>query len=76
MSLLIIISILFTGGPKVAFSAGLTDSGAVGPFDDETTLVYKKAFTNVGDAYNQTTGSCPSLSIGRLKTSIPFQLKS
>ncbi|KAK0140669.1 Complement C1q-like protein 2 [Merluccius polli] len=41
---------------RVAFSAGLTDSGAVGPFADETTLVYSKTLTNIGQAYNQTTG--------------------
>ncbi|XP_039993386.1 heavy metal-binding protein HIP-like [Xiphias gladius] len=42
--------------PKVAFSAGLTDSGAVGPFDKETTLTFSKTISNIGRAYNQTTG--------------------
>ncbi|XP_045065730.1 complement C1q-like protein 2 [Coregonus clupeaformis] len=42
--------------PKVAFSAGLTDDGAVGPFDTGHKLVYTKVFTNIGQAYNPTTG--------------------
>uniref|UniRef100_A0A8C5BYZ6 C1q domain-containing protein n=2 Tax=Gadus morhua TaxID=8049 RepID=A0A8C5BYZ6_GADMO len=42
--------------PRVAFSAGLSDSGAIGPFGMETTLVFTKTLTNVGQAYNQTTG--------------------
>ncbi|XP_044022996.1 myosin-2 heavy chain-like [Siniperca chuatsi] len=41
---------------KVAFSAGLTDSGSVGPFDEETTLIFSKTITNIGQAYNQTAG--------------------
>ncbi|KAM7376576.1 hypothetical protein PAMP_006300 [Pampus punctatissimus] len=41
---------------KVAFSASLTDSGSVGPFDDETTLIFSKTITNIGQAYNQTAG--------------------
>ena len=41
---------------KVAFSAGLTDSGSVGPFDEEMTLIFSKIITNVGGAYNQTAG--------------------
>ncbi|KAK1886642.1 Complement C1q-like protein 2 [Dissostichus eleginoides] len=42
--------------PQVAFSAGLTDSGAVGPFTTDTTLKYIKVFTNIGQAYSPTTG--------------------
>ncbi|XP_017580093.1 complement C1q-like protein 4 [Pygocentrus nattereri] len=42
--------------PKVAFSAALTDSGTVGPFDVQTKLVFSKVFTNVGQAYNSATG--------------------
>ncbi|XP_068195492.1 myosin-2 heavy chain, non muscle-like [Antennarius striatus] len=41
---------------KVAFSAGLTDSGSVGPFDEERTLIFSKTIANVGRAYNQTSG--------------------
>ncbi|CDQ87210.1 unnamed protein product [Oncorhynchus mykiss] len=37
-------------GPKVAFYAALTDSGAVGPFSSETNLIYIKVFTNIGNA--------------------------
>ncbi|XP_063354173.1 myosin-7-like isoform X7 [Pelmatolapia mariae] len=44
------------GELRVAFSAGLTDSGSVGPFDEETTLIFSKVITNVGEAYNQTAG--------------------
>ncbi|XP_036065939.1 myosin-11 isoform X7 [Oryzias melastigma] len=41
---------------RVGFSAGLTDSGVVGPFDQETTLVFSKTIINVGHAYNQSAG--------------------
>lgn len=41
---------------QVAFSAGLSDSGSVGPFDQETTLIFSKTFANTGSAYNQSTG--------------------
>lgn len=43
----------------MAFSAGLTDSGSVGPFDVETTLIFSKTFSNVGGAYDQSTGDSP-----------------
>lgn len=46
----------FLGDLKVAFSAALTDSGSVGPFDQETTLIFSKVFSAVGGAYNPTEG--------------------
>ncbi|KAK2826844.1 hypothetical protein Q5P01_021058 [Channa striata] len=45
-----------SGELKVAFSAGLTDSGSIGPFDKETTLIFSKTITDVGQAYNQSAG--------------------
>ncbi|XP_033988422.1 cingulin-like protein 1 isoform X10 [Trematomus bernacchii] len=45
-----------TDRPQVAFSAGLTGSGVVGPFTTDTTLKYSKVFTNIGQAYSPTTG--------------------
>eukprot|EP00064_Thunnus_orientalis_P022442 superscaffoldBa00007550_g22638 len=41
--------------PKVAFSVGLTDAGAVGPFTTDITLKFSKIFTNIGQAYNPST---------------------
>ncbi|XP_048010959.1 heavy metal-binding protein HIP-like [Megalobrama amblycephala] len=42
--------------PKVAFSAALGSNGFFGPVNADTTLVYKKIYSNVGDAYKQDTG--------------------
>ncbi|CAB1334243.1 unnamed protein product [Coregonus sp. 'balchen'] len=41
---------------KVAFSVGLTDSGYVGPFQTEITLVYEKVFTNIDNGYDPNSG--------------------
>ncbi|XP_067219957.1 complement C1q-like protein 2 [Chanodichthys erythropterus] len=45
-------------GKKVAFSAGLLDSGTgnSGPFSYYKTLEYKKVFSNIGNAYDSNTG--------------------
>ncbi|KAF3835988.1 hypothetical protein F7725_028546 [Dissostichus mawsoni] len=43
-------------GPQVAFSAGLSDAGVVGPFGTNSILKYSKVFTNIGLAYSPTTG--------------------
>lgn len=51
---------------KVAFSAGLTDSGIVGPFDEETTLIFSKTITNVGWGYNSSAGSRRAVSVNAL----------
>ncbi|XP_032439974.1 collagen alpha-1(VIII) chain-like isoform X2 [Xiphophorus hellerii] len=41
---------------NIAFSAATGGSGHNGPFDTETTLIYRKLIINVGNAYNQHTG--------------------
>lgn len=48
---------LFTA-KEVAFSVGLVASGSqqFGPFEARTPLIYKKIFTNTGNAYDSNTG--------------------
>ncbi|XP_061700376.1 multimerin-2-like [Syngnathoides biaculeatus] len=48
--------VVTAGETKVAFAAALTDSGSVGPFDRETTLIFSKVFANVGRAYDDASG--------------------
>ncbi|XP_030286444.1 complement C1q-like protein 4 [Sparus aurata] len=45
-----------TGKTKVAFSASMNKGGAYGPFNTDVTLGYNKVYTNIGDAYNSSTG--------------------
>ena len=46
---------VLTDQPKVAFSAGL-GQGQVGPYGSDTTLVYKRVITNIGNGYDPSTG--------------------
>nr|XP_020504477.1 complement C1q-like protein 4 isoform X2 [Labrus bergylta] len=41
---------------KVIFSAAIGRNGAVGPYNTDTTLVYRTVITNIGNAYNAATG--------------------
>ncbi|TRY98935.1 hypothetical protein DNTS_016990 [Danionella cerebrum] len=43
---------------NIAFSAGLFSSGSqhIGPFETDTTLVFQKVFTNIGNGYDSNTG--------------------
>ncbi|XP_015242082.1 PREDICTED: polycystic kidney disease protein 1-like 1 [Cyprinodon variegatus] len=44
------------GELKLAFSAAFSQNGAFGPFDTEVTLKFSEIFSNIGTAYNPSTG--------------------
>ncbi|XP_032439971.1 caprin-2-like [Xiphophorus hellerii] len=41
---------------NIAFSAATGGNGNIGPFNTDTTIIYRKLIINVGNAYNQHTG--------------------
>ncbi|XP_030293643.1 complement C1q-like protein 2 [Sparus aurata] len=44
------------GKRKVAFYTALTNNGGIGPYNTAITLKYSKVFTNIGNAYNPSSG--------------------
>ena len=45
-----------TDRPKVAFAASLGINGRLGPYSSPYSLVYSRVLTNIGNAYNPSTG--------------------
>ncbi|KAF7229869.1 complement C1q-like protein 4 [Nothobranchius furzeri] len=41
---------------KVIFSVAVGEEGVIGPVDTNTTLIYERVLTNIGDAYNTSSG--------------------
>ena len=58
------LSFLSSEKPKVAFYTALTDAGTLGPYNTDITLKYSKVFTNIGNAYNPSTGNILQLTCG------------
>ncbi|XP_067435652.1 complement C1q-like protein 3, partial [Thunnus thynnus] len=46
----------YQANQKTIFSAALGGRGTIGPFNKDTSLIYRKVITNVGTAYSPSTG--------------------
>ena len=51
------ITFYFIEGTKVLFSAAAGGSGAIGPFNSDSTFIYKTVITNIGGGYSESTGN-------------------